>query len=579
MLFIKSIIISIYLRMLKKIFFVPFIALFSFKKAHSQTSKLDSINFDKVNFYKNTNIDSLFFYCDKLEKSNNICKKLEAKTGRAYGYYIQKNYTKAEKITRGVIEFVDSLNQSLEKPCLIDRKIASLNRLFWIKKNQEKYEEAYAILIEKENQILNHPVKDQLNFRNQLGLKLSKAVIKNKLGMHDKAKVLLLNSIAEIQNPIVKNLYNDDFFIQWQANVYNCLGNTYIALNGKNTNPNKTLLDSATYYYDKAYNTSKLLTPIHKDSKLFYNFRKTEILLAKKEYKKAIELINNYKNINNGCEYKHREYFQKAICFHNLNVSDSAIYYASKIIKDKKYCKTSKLITMYDILSNQYNKIHKIDSAYKYSSLNLKQYELARKNKDKTFNLFYDNNFNKAQKLNLEIKENGANKERKLILTFFALLIILATILLFVYKKEKNKKERLITKINNQQQPIEVEKKEYNIDDVLENKILDKIKNINENYEFLDSNFSISSITKDLETNSTYVSFVFNKHYKESFKQYFTRRKIDYIINKLRTDGQYRKYSIQGLAQEVGYTNASAFSRAFKKQVGITPSAFLKTLD
>ena len=38
-------------------------------------------------------------------------------------------------------------------------------------------------------------------------------------------------------------------------------------------------------------------------------------------------------------------------------------------------------------------------------------------------------------------------------------------------------------------------------------------------------------------------------------------------------------YSIQALAEELGYTNASAFTRAFKKQIGVTPSVFLKSLD
>lgn len=564
--------------MSKNIFFTFFIVFSFSKEIISQTKRLDSINLSKANFYKNTNTDSLFFYCNKLTESNNICKKLEGETGKSYGYYREKKYDIAEKIAKKVIYKVDSLNKIINKPCLIDRKTTALNRLFWIKKNQEKYEEAYAILIEKENQIINHPIKDQLNNRNKLGLKLSKAVIKNKLGMHSKAKKLLLNSISEIKNPIFKNLQNDDFFIQWQANLYNCLGNTYISLNNKETIPNNILLDSAAYFYDKAYKTAKLLTPIHKDSKIFYYFRKTEVLLAKKQYQKAIELIGHYKNVSNGYNYKHREFFQKAICFHNLNVSDSAIFYASKIIKDKKYCKTSRLITMYDILSNQYNKIRKIDSAYKYSTLNLEQYNIARKNKDKIFNLFYNNNFNKAQQLNLEIKKTGDKKQHKLIITFFILLITLFTIVLYMFKKEKKKKEKLITKINNKQL-IEIEKKEYNIDEALESKILNKINDININLEFLNPDFSVSTIAKDLETNSTYISFVFNKHYKESFKQYFTRLKIDYIIDKLKNDSQYRKYSIQGLAQEVGYTNASAFSRAFKKQIGITPSAFLKTLD
>ena len=69
---------------------------------------------NQVNFYKNTNIDSLFFYCDKLEKSSNICKRLEGQTGRAYGYYRDKKYSESERIVLKVIHTVDSLNKQKE---------------------------------------------------------------------------------------------------------------------------------------------------------------------------------------------------------------------------------------------------------------------------------------------------------------------------------------------------------------------------------------------------------------------------------------------------------------------------------
>lgn len=39
-----------------------------------------------------------------------------------------------------------------------------------------------------------------------------------------------------------------------------------------------------------------------------------------------------------------------------------------------------------------------------------------------------------------------------------------------------------------------------------------------------------------------------------------------------------KKYSIEGIAKEVGYKSAYAFSRAFKKHIKITPSEFIKNL-
>ncbi|TDQ27764.1 helix-turn-helix domain-containing protein [Tenacibaculum caenipelagi] len=556
--------------------FIIIILLFCSTKVISQTKHLDSIHLSRINYFKNINSDSLFYYCNKLGESNNICKKLEASTGRAYGFYKLKNYDESERIANQVIKQVDSILEKENLTCLLDRKTAALNRLFWIKKNQEKYEEAYSVLIKCENVIINHPIKDQINFRNILGITLSKAIIKNKLNMQQSAKDILLDAISEIKNPILKDHQKEDFFIQWQANTLNCLGNIYLSINNKS--PNKVYLDSADYYFDKAYKTTGLFTPLHNDSEIIYNFKKAEVLMAKKEFSKAIDLIDNYKNISNGYNYFNTEYFQKAICFHNLNNSDSAIYYSNHFLKDSKKLEPSKLITIYDILSNEYNKLNKLDSAYKYSKLTLNQYNLARKNKDKTFNLFYNNNFNKTQQLNNTIKKRESDKQRKLIISFVVLLLTLAIITFYLLKGERKKKEELLLQIH-QNKPIEIEKKEYNIDKDLENKILNEFKNVTKNLDFLKPDFSINYIANKLETNTTYISFVFNKYHRESFKQYCTKLKINYVVEKLKTDKNFRKYSIQAVAEEIGYTNASAFTRAFKKHVGVTPSIFLKNLD
>jgi AraC-like DNA-binding protein len=552
------------------------ITLFFSKKVSSQTKYLDSINFNKINFHKNINSDSLFFYCDKLEKSNNICKKIEASTGRAYGFYRLKKYDEAEKICFNVIKQVDSLLKTEKLACLIDRKISALNRLFWLKKNQEKYEEAYSILIKYEHEILNHPIQDQKWIRNKLGLILSKAVIKNKLNMQEKAKVILLNAISESKNPLLKSVQNNVFFLQWKANSFNCLGNTYMSINSKE--PNKTYLDSADYYFDKAYKVTLKFKPKHKDSEIFYNLRKTEVLIARKEFSKAVDLINNYKNISNGYPYLHREYFQKAICFHNLKNSDSTIHYSNKFLKNQEKCETSKLITIYDILSKEYNNLNKLDSAYKYSKLTLDQYNLAKNTKEKTFNLFYNNNFEQAQQLNKTIEKREATKQRNLIISFAILLLTFFIITFYLIRKEKEKKKELIL-IMNKNKPVEIEKKEYNIDESLETKILNEFKNVTKNLDFLKPEFSINYIADKLDTNTTYISFVFNKHHEESFKQYCTKLKVNYVVEKLKTDKTFRKYSIQAIAEEIGYTNASAFTRAFKKHIGITPSAFLKNIE
>ena len=73
-----------------------------------------------------------------------------------------------------------------------------------------------------------------------------------------------------------------------------------------------------------------------------------------KQYKKAIDLINNYPNINKEYNYHHFQSFQKAICFYNLKEVDSTLFFSNLFLKEKnEKCKRSNLITIYDIISNQ----------------------------------------------------------------------------------------------------------------------------------------------------------------------------------------------------------------------------------
>ncbi len=71
-------------------------------------------------------------------------------------------------------------------------------------------------------------------------------------------------------------------------------------------------------------------------------------------------------------------------------------------------------------------------------------------------------------------------------------------------------------------------------------------------------------LTKKLNTNTTYLSYIINKTKSKTLKNYITELKIEYLI--------------KFLTEEIGYTNASEFIRAFKKYKGVTPLEFIKTL-
>ena len=70
--------------MTKEVILAQLIFLITASNVTSQNRHLDSINFSKIVFYRNTDTYSFIFFCKRLEQSNSICKKIEALTGKAW---------------------------------------------------------------------------------------------------------------------------------------------------------------------------------------------------------------------------------------------------------------------------------------------------------------------------------------------------------------------------------------------------------------------------------------------------------------------------------------------------------------
>ncbi len=97
--------------------------------------------------------------------------------------------------------------------------------------------------------------------------------------------------------------------------------------------------------------------------------------------------------------------------------------------------------------------------------------------------------------------------------------------------------------------------------------------------EFLDNSISLSKMSKMLNTNSNYLSKIINHLKNQNFSSYINELRVQYAIQKLKEDTQFRKYDIKSIAHEVGFNSAESFSKAFYKQTGIYPSYFIKQLN
>ncbi len=87
---------------------------------------------------------------------------------------------------------------------------------------------------------------------------------------------------------------------------------------------------------------------------------------------------------------------------------------------------------------------------------------------------------------------------------------------------------------------------------------------------FLDPNFSIAEVAEHYYMQVSNLSAYFKKCYQVTFQQYVSEKKAQ----KAQALLSQTNITLEEISQQLGYANASSFSRSFKRIVGITPGEY-----
>jgi AraC-like DNA-binding protein len=126
---------------------------------------------------------------------------------------------------------------------------------------------------------------------------------------------------------------------------------------------------------------------------------------------------------------------------------------------------------------------------------------------------------------------------------------------------------------------IEINLTVSELPDEILNDILKRLVKFENSTRFTTKKYTLNSLAKELNTNSSYLSKVINATKKVNFSHYLNNLRIDYSINRLTNDKQFRSYTIKAISEESGFNNAQSFSVAFYKKTGIYPSYFIKKIN
>lgn len=348
--------------------------------------------------------------------------------------------------------------------------------------------------------------------------------------------------------------------------------------------------DSALWILDKGL--EEKLDTLDISSKQLFVGQRGEVYLEKKQYRKALNylleaenLAIQYDSIVGPASYS----FQLAECYFNLKEYQLAIDKLEKgLIIKKQRTKEIYLTEEYKLLA----KIYKQAGNLEKSNENFEKYILNQTALEKSKDTI-SSTFHLKQVSNLE-KEKSSQKNR-----FFLVLGLVSTValgllflVLYLFKEKKRNAQKfkdLVAKIN-QENTTELEIIDTK-DSVLEEKvsaevnqetteqILSGLQKLKEQEYFLRKDCNSYNVAKKIKTNTTYLSKVINSHFEKNFNTYLNDLRINYAVLRLKNDSRFRSFSVQSIAEELGYKSADSFTKYFKLRTGLNPSFYIKQLN
>lgn len=377
---------------------------------------------------------------------------------------------------------------------------------------------------------------------------------------------------------------------------------------------NSTTIDDKT----KLFNSALTVTQLATTHLLNNNIDSAKIVLKnwfKKDYDKSSSTIGlSYKNVEaailvkenklSEAISKYKEIKERAIV---LDSTKAILYYyngysnalakngefkkAAFILEEgvnelKKEVKEYSLAENYKQLAKYYKKFGAIEKSNEYFEKYVLCQSAIEKNKTGVVKILHDKELENVTKI----------KEHQKKLSFYyiiASLIIISFLLFFLVKsiikrkKDSAKFNLLINKIQTvEKQNVVIDTKDKKLDEKNStdinpdtyNDILSGLNKLEQQHYYLKKECNSYNVAKKINTNTSYLSKVINAHHQKNFNTYINDLRINYAILKIKEDSKFRRYSIQGISEELGYKSPDSFTKYFKRRTGLLPSIYIKKI-
>lgn len=495
-------------------------------------------------------------------------------------FYNKSEFTHAKELLILLIENIEKSKMDKSSKVYQDLLGMCVNKLFYIHKNLGEYDLALFYLDKYKNSVPNN------HFNAQYGS------IKVAMGNYVNGIALLKRELKTSHHLKLgvgeKKVMNKKLF----ADKYNIIGEAYqkYYIQSKKT----VLLDSANHYFNVAA-TMMLQDNFQPEyTKALLSMREAKSAALAGNYEKSLSLYRKRKKypiIQDNIRTEQLFDLGMADCFYNLKQIDSSLFYCKKYIEGYKITKVSNenLLMAYNIMTQCYNEKNDTKNAYSYAKKSLELIQSIEGIKSKSLNFLHNYDLNKIKE---ESNKVIASKNYFKI-SLFGILILFAVVVCsfyYYYKNQKEKHYRFLKIIQNLKESkteeisiLRIDEAEPQPKQALDEELIDKIalglKKLEQKETFLDPNFKLAFVAKKLNTNTAYLSQYFNQVMQKTFSEYTQELRIHYVLQKLKNAPYFRKYTLQAIAEEVGYKDANTLVRVFKKQTGLSPNYYIEKLE
>ena len=209
---------------------------------------------------------------------------ISGRLGLINSYYQKGDFEHSKQLA---IKLLDHLNEN-NYHCTSGIKLNLFGRLFWIAKNQNQLNLAIKYIVASEELIEESSMNPTRYNHLKAGFQSYMGMIELELGHFDKAKEKFKDAIDVLNKISYPNPREDYKRLVTTANVYNMYGEVYLNIAEE---PNDQMIDTAAYYFDKAFETTKLFVPSHENSETLYQLKLVECLIKKEKFDSALDKL------------------------------------------------------------------------------------------------------------------------------------------------------------------------------------------------------------------------------------------------------------------------------------------------